>query len=220
MKFAIHHYLDLFYNKYYLPTVFNRYKSVRRNRNKGFSLLAPNCIGGFIYHQLDVPFLSPTINLSIPMPDFYRFVMDLDRYVNLQFSPLPEDGVCPRGLLGDVVVNFTHYKSYDEGVAIWNKRCSRIDRDNLYIIATDLDGITKEDIAKLGEVKCKKLVVFTSKNFEFPYCFQIKEFAGQESIGRNMIDKTIQGKWRFELYFDYVAWLNSDDVVAEHFRKD
>jgi len=222
MKYKIHHYIDLFYNKYYLPTVVNRLISKRRNKNKNFTLLTPNCIGGYIYHQLGVPFLSPTINLRIPLPDFYRYIMNLDSYNNLQFSPLPDNGVCPRGLLWDVEVYFSHYRSYEEAITIWKKRSLRIDRDNLYIIATDLDGILEEDIAQLGNLKCKKMVVFTTRNYTFPYCFQVKakESEGHVIPIRNMIKKTIRGKWKFELFFDYVAWLNSDDTVAEHFRRD
>jgi len=38
------------------------------------------------------------------------------------------------------------------------------------------------------------------------------------SCVRNMLRKTIWGTREVETYFDWVGWLNSEDVVAEHFR--
>ena len=212
----IKHFEQVFYNKYYPPTVINRVKSRKLNKNKDFSLLCANCMGGIICHQLDTPFLSPTVNLMILQPDFYRLVLNLNKYLDSEFAEIPPQE-CPRGDLDGVVVNFTHYNTFNGGVSAWKRRCKRINFDNLWIIATDRDGVTEEDIASLQHVPCKGLLVFTAKKYDYPYCFQLKQFETQGQIG-DILQQTIYGKRYFELYFDYVKWLNSDDKVVEHFR--
>lgn len=210
------HLVDVFYNKYYLPTVINRKKMRKRNTNKEFSLFTGNCMGGYIYHQLGLKFKSPTINLMILQSDLYKLVSDLEHYMSLPLIPKESEGV-PKATLGDVTINFTHYRSFEEASEAWYKRAKRINYEQVYIIATDRDGITEEDIAKLGNVKCKKLLVFTAKKYDYPYCFQIKEYQDQECVG-NILSKTVSGKWKFEKYFDFVGWLNDENPIAESFR--
>lgn len=64
------HIVDVIYNKFYPPTAMNRLRAKKRNKNQRFTLLTANCMGGYIYHQLGVGFLSPTINLMILQSDF------------------------------------------------------------------------------------------------------------------------------------------------------
>ena len=43
-----------------------RYLTYRtKNKNKDFTLICQNCLGGVIYSFLDLPFMSPTINVFI-----------------------------------------------------------------------------------------------------------------------------------------------------------
>lgn len=212
------HFIDVLYNKYYPLGVINRIKSRRKNRISNFTLLCGNCMGGYIYHQLGLEFQSPTINLMMLQPDFYKFILNLDYYLSLEFEEVTTPSGVPVGKLGDITVYFTHYDSFEDGVNSWKRRVSRIDRDNLYIVCTDRDGITADDIHSLKNVRCKKLVVFTAKKYNEPFCFQISQYEKNGEIG-NILGKTISGKWRFERFFDYVAWLNSPDCVAESFRR-
>lgn len=211
------HIVDVFYNKYYLPTVINRILLKKRNKNKSFSLLAANCMAGYIYHQLDVNFQSPTINLMMMQPDFYKFISNLKYYLSLDFVEVENQEGCPAGRLDDIIVYFTHYHTFEAGVSAWKRRTARMDFDNLYIIASDRDGVTSGDIENLVAVKCKKLVCFTAKKYDYPYCFQVKEFQEDNQIG-DIIGKTLSGKWKFERFFDFVGWINSDDPISEHFR--
>jgi len=215
-KVRIKHYEQVFYNKYYLPTVINRFMTRRRNKNTDFSILCGNCLGGLISHKLDVPFLSPTVNIMMSQSDFYKMVLNLQDYLAHDFDELPPRSF-PVGRLKDITVNFTHFKTFQDAVNTWKRRCARINYDNLWIIATDRDGITEQDIASLQHIKCRGLLVFTAKKYDYPYCFQLKQFEKQGQIG-DILQQTIYGKRYFELYFDYVKWLNSDDKVVEHFR--
>ena len=40
-------------------------RRIRKLANPDFTIIASNCVGTIIYHDLGVPFLSPTINLTI-----------------------------------------------------------------------------------------------------------------------------------------------------------
>ncbi len=153
----------------------------------------------------------------ILQPDLYRFVLNPEKYFASEMQECT-NGSVPCGRLLDMKIHFTHYASYEDGKRKWEERAKRINWNNLYIMATDRDGVTPEDIAMLGEARCKKLVVFTAKRYDHPYCFQFPEFESKGQVG-NVLKKTLSGKWYFEKYFDYVGWLNDDDMIAEHFRK-
>ena len=51
----------------------HRYFLRKRLKNHDFTLLAPTCIAGVMYHELGMPFLSPTINLWMYDKDFVKF---------------------------------------------------------------------------------------------------------------------------------------------------
>ena len=216
----ISHYVDLFFNKYYPLTVINKLRSKSKNKNYNFSLITGNCIGGYIYHQLGLPFSSPTINLMIYNHHLLKLVSNLDYYMGLSFDPIvdPSFPDVPCAKLDDIIVHFTHYKNIEDGIKCWDKRKKRINKDNLYIITSDM-MLTEEQIKAYADVPCKKLVIFTSKPYDYPYCFYVKRYAGLPCVA-SYIGKTISGKWKFEHFFDYVAWLNSDDPVAMHFSKE
>ncbi len=205
--------IDVLYNKYYPLTLLNKYRARKRNSQKKLTILCGNCMGGYMYHQLNLPFQSPTINITMAQPDLFCFVKNIDVYRGASFEK--EQGLMAR--LGDVRVHFTHYDSFEAGVDAWKKRFGRVVTDNIFIMATDRDGITHEQIYEYGDVPCKKLVIFTAKKYDLPYCFHVNEFDGCECVG-NLLAKTMWGKWKFETFFDWVGWLNSTDVVAENFR--
>lgn len=214
---VLSHWMDVFYNKYYPMTIINRIRCRMRNKNKKFSLLVGNCLGGYVYHQLGLKFNSPTINLMIYDDDFLKIVSNPSYYLSQEFTPFIDSEYpnVPSGKLDDVIIHFTHYKTIEEGSEYWNKRKKRINWDNLYIIAADM-RLSEEQIKAYANVKCKKLVVFTSKKYNYPYCLHVKKFEGKPHVG-TYIGKTCMGKWEFERFFDYVGWLNSDDPIAQHF---
>lgn len=216
------HYMDVFYNKYYLLTVLNRVFLRHRNKKKKISILCANCIGGIIYHNLGLRFYSPTINLTITNNTFVKFLHNQSYYLSL--DPVEVNGtrypMFPNAKIGDVELIFNHSKNFQEGYDKWNSRKKRLIENEKYVIVFDY-LLTDEDIKGLSKVNCKKLVCFTAKKYPYSYCVHLPEFAeftdGHLHVG-NMLLKTIWGKRKFETVFDYVGWINSDDLIAEHFR--
>lgn len=61
------------------------------NYENKVSLITSNCIGGEIYNDLQLKFLSPTINLWISEPDFLKFVFDLKGYTSNKLTFVKND---------------------------------------------------------------------------------------------------------------------------------
>ena len=191
-------------------------KARNRIQNKNFTLIASNCIGGIIYNNLGLRFNSPTINLQINSDEFVKLVLNLREYMQKEIKFIePENGI-PVGILGDVKITFTHYHTNEEALKKWNERKERINYDNLYIILNDRDGVTEKQIRESGNIKCKNICVFTSKDYkDIPYATFFKKYKNQECVGNVLKKSRLTGLRGFESDFDYVGWLNSDMHYGE-----
>ena len=150
----------------------------KRLKNKDFSILSSNCSGTFIYYDLDLPYLSPTINMSIEMNDFVRLIENLEWYMGQKLIRIEEEAEeYPVGTLGDVKIHFIHYRTFEEAAWKWEERKKRINRDNLFIIGTDKDGCTYETIRRFEQLPYKNKVIFTHIRYpEFSSAYYIKGF--------------------------------------------
>ena len=108
-------------------------------KNKSFTLISNNCNGCFILHDLGVKFNTPTVNLYFGMEDFIKFLERLDYYLALELEEA-EWTKYPIGKLGDIKINFMHYENFKLAKEKWDERKKRIDKNNLYILATEKDG--------------------------------------------------------------------------------
>ena len=183
-------------------------RSVRKKlRNNDFSIICSNCIGGLIYHRLGLPFLSPTINLWISQPDFLKFVMHIREYLEEELVFENSEYPYPVARLKDIHIYFAHYKSDDEARACWERRKTRINYDNLFIIMYERDGITEDDIRQLEHVPCRAKIVLSDKpHSRIDYVFRIKPTNNPD--GQQCVDTDWLGIRTYEKKFDYVKWLN------------
>lgn len=180
-------------------------------KNKEMTFLCPNCIGGIIFHDLGLKFQSPTVNLMFNQRDFVKFVLDLEKYIDLplNFFKHPEYD-CPCAKLGDLTIHFTHYHTTEEAQAKWNERKSRIDWNNMFIFCEERDGISKEEIFSLKSIKARGVVVFTANKYkDIPYAVYIKKYKQDGEVG-NILRKVnvLTGTREYEKYFDFVKWFN------------
>lgn len=128
-------------------------RRIRKLANPDFTIIASNCVGTIIYHDLGVPFLSPTINLTIGMNDFVRFAENLREYMEEEIVEIKDEKDCPAGMLGDIRINFVHYDSFEEGVRKWQERKKRINWDNLFFIGSERDECTYETIRRFDQLR-------------------------------------------------------------------
>ena len=192
-----------------------RYKKrkCKRIKNKDFTIIASNCGGTFIYYDMGLPYLTPTVNLSMDMNDFVKMVENLTWYLEQELVELNDGGKCPAGLLGDVKVSFVHYNTFEEGVRKWEERKKRINWDNLFIMGTDKDGCTYETIQRFEKLPYKNKVIFTHIKYpEFSSAFYIKGFEDRSELGVITFFKEQFLKRRYLDDFNYVGFLNKKEL--------
>lgn len=176
----------------------------RRLKNNNFSILCNSCIGGSMYHRLGLEFLTPTINLSIKPKDFIKFLNNIDFYLSQEFVEIQNDKWWPAGMLGDIKVDFVHYKTFQEGVEAWNRRKERLNFSNLYIVIRDIHNncITEDDINSL-KINYNNVVVLTENKNSSKYFKTIKLRKTQEEHYRNLSNLHIwEAKW------DWIKFIN------------
>lgn len=72
-----------------------RYKRKKYNRLKysDFTIISSNYTGMFMYYDMGLQYLSPTINLSIEMNDFVKMAENLKWCMSQKITELPGGGV-------------------------------------------------------------------------------------------------------------------------------
>ncbi|MCI8579922.1 MAG: DUF1919 domain-containing protein [Dorea sp.] len=188
-------------------------KRVKKLKNNDFSIISSNCIGMFMYKDMELPYLSPTINLSIPMNDFVKMAENLRWYMEQKITQAETKEDYPVGFLGDVEIRFIHYSTFEEAVWKWEERKKRINWDNLFIAGAERDGCTYETIRRFQQLPYKNKVIFTHVRYpEFPSAYYIKGFEEEKEVGVITFFKEQFFKRRYLDDFDYVRFLNGSDV--------
>ena len=104
------------------------------------SIFANVCWGGITYNRLNLQFRSPFVNLFLEDDDYLKFLKRPRYYLeqSLVFSEFGYSSVCsisyPIAKLGDILIHFSHYKTFDEAVECWERRKKRIDWDNIFVM--------------------------------------------------------------------------------------
>lgn len=188
-----------------------------RLKNVSPSIIANNCNGGVISHDLGLPFFSPTVNLYIPFPDYVKFCTRLDYYITLPSRAMrqgPDDAEGrPTGVLDDVRLVFVHYPTFEAARDKWFERAARVDMDNLFVMLAMRDGCTYDDVRAFGTLPFENKIAFVDKPMpDVPCALYLPEFVEEGGVkvltgytshlsGRRIIDS-----------FDYVKFLNGDNV--------
>ena len=151
-------------------------------KKNGLSIISNDCIGGIIYHDLGLKFLSPTINLFFETQDDYlEFLSDVNYYSNV--SPIQverKDVNYPVGKLvkGDkeVLIHFMHYDTFENAVSKWVERGKRINYDKLFVIwhVGNENGPTKSDLVLFDDFKFIKKILITGNKCNYDYDYIVK----------------------------------------------
>ena len=188
------------------------YKELKRKKLKNLTptIISSNCNGEFIYYDMKLKFMSPTINLSFEMNDYVKMLENLEWYMKQPILPYQDDRFeYPTGMLGDIEIRFNHYKTFEEAVAKWEERKKRIDWNNLFILGIDGDECTYESIRRFDQLPYENKVIFTHKPYpEFKSAYYIKGFENEKAVGVLMYFKK---QFRIRRYlddFDYISFLN------------
>lgn len=199
------------WSKYNPLARLRRYRMKKRLHNYNITFLCPNCIGGILFHDLGLRFMSPTVNLMMTQTDFLKFVLNIDHYLNEKFIFYTDQKYnCPCAHLSDINIHFTHYETEHEAENKWKDRVKRIQKDNIFIFLEERDGLTKEEILKLSTLKVKGIVVFTANKYEdIPYAVFIKKYQRSGQIGNILKRSLVDDSREYEHYFDFIKWFNN-----------
>lgn len=135
------------------------------NKNSSYTIFASNCVGGVIYNDLGTQFMSPTINMYIKPCDFVKFLKNPQKYFDTEMKQLKSDFKYPVVQIKDIVLYCVHYKSLQEVEEKWNSRAKRIQWDNIYVIMSERDGCTYQDLVDFDKLPYNK-VVFVHKQMD------------------------------------------------------
>ncbi len=111
-------------------------------KESNISILSDYCFAGFLYHKFGMKFTSPTINMYANNENFYRFISDLDKYMNTPMvevenaidQPYLGCFAYPRGRIDDVEWEFNHDPLYETAAARWKKGVERFNWDNYIVV--------------------------------------------------------------------------------------
>lgn len=188
------------------------YKEIKRMRlkNRDATIISSNCNGEYMYYDMKLRFMSPTINLSFDMNDYVKLLGNLRWYMEQPITPYQDDRFnYPCGMLGDIEIRFNHYKTFEEAAAKWEERKQRINWDNLYIIAIDGDNCTEESLHRFDNLPFKHKVIFTHlPRPDIRSAFYLKGFEDQPGVGVALYFKKQFLIRRYLDDFDYVSFLN------------
>lgn len=183
-------------------------------KNKEVSLISSNCTGATMLHDLGLRFNSPFVNLWIGPKEYIRLLSDLESYMNMELEFIYEEGISyPIGLLGDVRIYFQHYGSEEEARNKWDERKKRINYNNLFILFSDRDGCSKDDLIEFDKLPYKNKIVFTNREYlDIKSAFYIRGFEKEQSVGMCM---AFTSSWSYKKYFDQfdaVSWFNHNHI--------
>lgn len=162
------------------------YLRLKRMRilNSTPSVISSNCNGAVMLHDLKMKFNTPTVNLYILPGDFLKFVTNLKEYLSCELIEVKDELPFPVGELNDIKVYFQHYTSFDEAHAKWVERSKRVDYNNLFIIMTQRDGCTYEQMLEFDALPYTNKVIFTYKPYkELKSAYYIKGFENMNECG-------------------------------------
>ena len=190
------------------------YKFVKRLRlkNRNMTVFSSNCNGAYMLHDLGCPFNSPTVDLYFLPDHFLKFVNDPMRYLNSELIETHVEGITyPVGKIEDVLLFFMHYHSFDEAKITWERRSKRVNMNNVYIVMTDKDKCSYENIKQFDELPYKNKVIFTHKPYpEFNSVIYIPGFESQGEVGilSDWKPQLLKRRWLDD--YDYVSFFNKN----------
>lgn len=195
--------------KKYRPSLDTKIRATLKDA-KQFTIFSNNCLGGVFYHDADQQFTSPLINTAMDGDDFLKFLEKPRYYLEyeMEFFSWPGRNF-PVARIDDIEVNFVHYKNPEECLQKWKERAERIVWDNIFVIATNHDGMCHEDcMERFGRLPYKNKIMFVSKEYpQYDWAIPIRQFKNRFQCRVTTAYADMKGHRYYETAFDIAKWI-------------
>lgn len=181
--------------------------------SKPFTIFSNNCLGGVFYHDAGVQFTSPLINTAMDGEDFLKFLEKPRYYLehDMEFFSWPGRDF-PIARIDDIEVNFVHYKTPEECIEKWNRRSERIVWDNIFIVATNHDGMCHEDcMERFDRLQYNNKIMFVSNDYpQYDWAIPITQFKNRFQCRVTTSFADMKGHRYYETAFDIAKWISDN----------
>lgn len=184
-------------------------------KNTDATILCNICVGGEIYHDLNLRFMSPTINIAFSTRGFANFVLKIHDYVQksifVENKDLEKIYGCPVGtLIGSEIepvdLMFRHDHDIEYCKRKWLERCSRINFDKIYVLAYCCTRPNKKypwlyasesDLALFKKIPFKKFIYLDDLKLASILGFRYSKYLDKKP------KKSITGRTPFNIFGRY-----------------
>ncbi|CDG20467.1 Exopolysaccharide biosynthesis protein [Xenorhabdus poinarii G6] len=159
-------------------------------RNKKIAIVSDNCWGIRLYKNLNRPYNTPFIGLTIPPDDFLKIISNLEEYLNieLKISDFSNADKFPVAFLSGIRINFIHYKNEEDAIEKWNRRRLRLMSflnengiDSIIFKSCHVDSKDDVFVKKFKELDLKRKIflekdsIIIKRNGDFPDGLELYE---------------------------------------------
>ena len=126
-------------------------------------------LGGQIYRQLSIPYLTPTVGLSIHPRDYLSYIESFHQIHQKELKFISTEHNYPVGTLGGVEIHFLHFDSEEEAFETYYRRLKRFMPEKcLTKIDFGKPGYTISDIERWNSIKIPNSVAFYPPTLNIP----------------------------------------------------
>jgi uncharacterized protein (DUF1919 family) len=170
--------------------------------------ISQNCIGGRFYTLQGRRYTTPTVGLWFEPSDFLTFCENLKQSLESEVLPdLEETNKLgyPVGRINGIKILFQHYSTFKEARTSWMRRASRVSFEDAFLLMTDRDGFTHEDMKRFTNLPTKKKILFSHKliphndNVVYVPSFEEQGFVGDLYDSYNELNRRVVRKQLFKL---------------------
>lgn len=195
-----------------------RYRLRRRVKNRNFTLISQNCFAGGVYEDLNIQYKTPIVGLFLYPKCYLNMLENIEsiNFENIEFISKSKYEQANRYINNvrkypiakldnrDIEIHFLHYNNTKEALDKWIRRSQRINLQNLFIVFSDRDGCTIDEINRFDKLKYKNKVFISSKKYNIESKNIILDIYQNDGV----IGDLYNNRWVYRKVFDIAEWLN------------
>lgn len=122
--------------------------------------------------------MSPTIGMYFFAEEYLKFIYNLNHYLSLPLEVVTSSDSkyrdilvkkrqekCLIGKLDDVEIVLLHYSNAKEAKDKWERRCNRINFDNIIFKMSEMNFCSKEHLKLFDSFPAKRKILFVSQDY-------------------------------------------------------